>query len=150
MTSSERLLVGDEPASGVRLGLYYGWVNVLMGALAMTATLPGRTYGLGLITSPLLDDLQMSEQRFSALNFWAVLLGTLLSWPLAWLVDRWGTRLVGGGVLLGLGASVVVMSQVRTTIPLFLCMLLIRGLGQGALSTVSVAMVGKWFSRRLG
>ncbi len=29
-------------------------------------------------------------------------------------------------------------------------MLLVRGLGQGALSVVSVALVGKWFTRRLG
>jgi hypothetical protein len=77
--------------------VYYGWVNVVMGALAMTATLPGRTHGLGLITKPLLDDLQMQEQVFSSLNFWAILLGTLFAWPIAWLIDRWGTRLVGGG-----------------------------------------------------
>ena len=29
-------------------------------------------------------------------------------------------------------------------------LVLVRGLGQGALSLVSLAMVGKWFTRRLG
>ena len=35
------------PAAGPRL--YYGWVNVVVAAAAMSATLPGRPYGLGLI-----------------------------------------------------------------------------------------------------
>jgi cyanate permease len=33
---------------------------------------------------------------------------------------------------------------------LFLALVLIRGFGQGALSVVSMTLVGKWFSRRLG
>ncbi len=77
-----------EQRSISRWPFYYGWVNVVMGALAMTATLPGRTHGLGLITKPLLDDLQMPEQVFGYLNFWSILLGTLFAWPIAWLVDR--------------------------------------------------------------
>src|SRR5262249_40994658 len=130
--------------------IYYGWVNVVMAALAMTATLPGRTHGLGLITKPLLEDLHMPEQVFSYLNFWAILLGTLFAWPIAWLIGMWGTRIVGGAVILALGGVVAAMSFVHDEIPLFICLLLVRGLGQGALSVVSMAMVGKWFSRRLG
>jgi MFS family permease len=121
-----------------------------MGASAMTATLPDRTHGLGLITKPLLDDLQMPERDFSRLNFWAILLGTLVAWPIAWLIDRWGTRLIGGAIVVGLGASVVAMSQVHDEQPLFLCLFLVRALGQGALSVAATAMVGKWFSRRIG
>src|SRR5258705_2968005 len=41
-------------------------------------------------------------------------------------------------------------SEVATPLALFVWLLLVRGLGQGALSVVSMAMVGKWFSRRLG
>jgi MFS family permease len=121
-----------------------------MAALAMTATLPGRTHGLGLITAPLLDDLSIPERLFSRLNFLAVLLGALLAWPTGWLLDRIGSRIVGGLVSLALGTTVVLMSTVRDVLPLFLYLLLLRGFGQGALSTVSMAMVGKWFSRRLG
>jgi hypothetical protein len=36
-----------------RLPFSYGWVSVALAALAMSATLPGRTYGLGLIKEPL-------------------------------------------------------------------------------------------------
>ena len=37
-------------------GVYYGWTVVALAAVAMAATLPGRTHGLGLITKRLLDD----------------------------------------------------------------------------------------------
>jgi MFS family permease len=130
--------------------IYYGWINVVMGALAMTATLPGRTHGLGLITKPLLIDLQMSEMEFGYLNGIAILLGTLVAWPIVWLIDRWGTRLVGGMVIVALGASVVGMSFAHEAIPLFLGLLGVRALGQGALSVAATAMVGKWFARRIG
>src|SRR5262249_24327355 len=33
---------------------------------------------------------------------------------------------------------------------LFLTLTLVRGLGQGALSVVAIALVGKWFKRRVG
>ena len=34
--------------------MYYGWIVLVVAALAMVGTLPGRTQGLGLVTEPLL------------------------------------------------------------------------------------------------
>ncbi len=53
-------------------------------------------------------------------------------------------------MILTLGAAVAAMSRVHDEMPLFVCLLLVRGLGQGALSVVAMAMVGKWFKRRIG
>ena len=44
------------------------WVQVVLAALAMVATLPGRTHGLGLITVPLLRDLHLDETYYANLN----------------------------------------------------------------------------------
>ena len=41
------------------------------------------------------------------------------------------------------------MSGVTAFVPLLVLVTLTRGLGQSALSVVSLTMVGKWFSRRL-
>ena len=41
-----------------RRRLYYGWTILIVAAAAMVGTLPGRTQGLGLVTEPLLADLQ--------------------------------------------------------------------------------------------
>src|SRR5436190_19745182 len=74
---------------------FYGWVIVVMGALAMLATLPGRTHGLGLITERLLKDpsLELDRLSFGKLNFWATILGAAFCLPCGRLLDRFGVRL---------------------------------------------------------
>ncbi len=133
-----------------RLPFYYGWVNVAVAALAMTATLPGRTHGLGLITKPLLSDLKISDVWYSELNFLAILIGAAFCLPVGRLIDRLGTRVVLTGVAGALGVVVLCMSRVEDDVTLFITLTLVRGLGQGALSVVSLALAGKWFTRRLG
>ncbi len=122
-----------------------------MAALAMTATLPGRTHGLGLITKELTSDatLDVSDGLFSVLNGWAVVIGAALCLPAGRLIDRFGVRAVLVGVAVGLGLAVLGMSAATGVLVLFVMLTLVRGLGQGALSVVSMAMIGKWFTRRL-
>src|SRR5262245_31401445 len=134
------------------LTFYYGWVNVVMAAVAMSATLPGRTHGLGLISQPLLEDptLNVDARLFADLNFWSVLLGSALCLPAGYLIDRFGSRAMMTLVGAGLGLAVIGMSRAVGVVALFIALPLIRGLGQGVLSLVSLALVGKWFRRRIG
>lgn len=129
--------------------IYYGWINVVMASLAMVATLPGRTHGLGLITKPLLVDLELSESAFAQINLWSCLLGAMFALPMGWLIDRVGVRLAGTAVVGLLSASVFQLTRVDNGTELFLCLTLIRGFGQSALSVVSMAMISKWFRRGL-
>ena len=129
---------------------YYGWVVLIVAAVAMTATLPGRTHGLGLVSKPLMADLGISEVTYTLVNSWAVVIGAAFCFPVGRLIDRVGARGVLAGVAAALGAAVLLMAQVSTVLWLAVTLTLVRGLGQGALSVVSMAMVGKWFTRRLG
>jgi MFS family permease len=54
-----------------------------------------------------------------------------------------------GCVALGLGLAVLGMTFARSIGVLFVLLTLTRALGQSALSVVSLALVGKWFARRL-
>lgn len=132
------------------------WVAVLVAALAMVATLPGRTHGLGLITEPLLADLSLDRVSFALINLWATLLGAAFCLPCGFLIDRVGARTVLLGVTLGLAAAVVGMAQAGATwgyllVPgLFALILLTRGLGQSALSVVSLALMGRSVGRKAG
>jgi MFS family permease len=128
---------------------YYGWVNLFMAALAMAATLPGRTQGLGLVTEPLLRDLRVDRVVFAEINLVATLVGALFCLGVGALIDRYGSRSVLTIVVLALGAVVLVMSGTRGSWMLLVLITLTRGLGQSALSVASLALVGKWFSRRL-
>ena len=133
----------------IALPFYYGWVNVFVAALAMVGTLPGRTQGLGLITEPLLADLQIDRVVFARINLWATLIGALFCLGVGRLIDRFGSRIVLTIVTLALATVVLFMSGARSVALLAILITLTRGFGQSALSVVSITMVGKWFVRRL-
>ena len=138
----------SNPATG-RKTFYYGWANLAIAALAMVGTLPGRTQGLGLITEPLLGDLRIDRVTYATINLWATLIGAAFCLPCGRLTDRFGSRIVLTTIALALGFTVLGMSWTTGAITLCLAITLTRGLGQSALSVVSLALVGKWFARRL-
>lgn len=138
------------PAIGpARLRFYYGWVNLAVAAAAMVGTLPGRTQGLGLITEPLLKDLQIDRVLFAHINLWATLIGALFCLGVGRLIDRFGSRSILTAVSIMLGAVVLLMSSLKGVVLLALLITLTRGLGQSALSVISLTIVGQWFVRRL-
>ena len=129
--------------------LYYGWLVLLVAALAMVGTLPGRTQGLGLITERLLADLSIDRVEYAGLNFWATILGAAGAFGVGHAIDRFGARSVLVAVSLALGIVVSLMSGTTSVGALALWLTLTRALGQSALSVVSLATVGHWFVRRI-
>ena len=129
--------------------IHYGWAILAVAALAMAGTLPGRTQGLGLVTEPLLADFQIDRVTFANINLWATLIGSLFCLPCGRLVDRFGARLVLTAVTAALAVTVLAMTAARGTFALAAGVTLTRGFGQSALSVVSLALVGKWFGKKL-
>ncbi len=149
--------VGLEPRPALTKAGFPGavlvWVHLVVAALAMVATLPGRSHGLGLVTEPLLADLHLSRVGYGSINLWGTLLGAAFCLPCGWLIDRLGVRVVLTATLLALGGVVIAMSKVQSewAAPgLFLAVLLTRGLGQSALSVVSLTLMGRAAGRRAG
>ncbi len=139
------------PRLNERSGNLYGWVMVIVAALAMVATLPGRTHGLGMITERLLNDssLGLSRTSFGHINLWATLAGSLFCIGMGRSIDRYGIRLTLSVVMFALGGVVLAMTQVSSMPLLFVGILMTRGLGQSSLSVVSITIVGKWFVRNV-
>lgn len=137
------------PGTFARAPFYYGWVVMHVAALAMVGTLPGRTQGLGLITESLMADLRIDRVAFADMNLWATLLGSVTCIGVGRLQDRLGSRVVLVLVAVLLGAVVLGMSATTSVAMMFALLVLSRGLGQSALSVVSLTMVGQWFRRRL-
>lgn len=132
--------------------VFYGWLVVLTAAAAMVGTLPGRSQGLGLVTEPLLNDFAdagLDRVRYAGINFWATLAGALGALGIGKLIDRAGARVVLTVVSLLLAATVALMSQATSTLALAITLAATRAIGQGALSVVSIAMVGHWFKQRI-
>jgi MFS family permease len=141
--------IRQRPVTPFALPFYYGWVHVFIAALAMVGTLPGRTQGLGLITEPLLRDLQIDRVAFARINLWATLIGALFSIGVGRLIDRFGSRIVLTVVSIALASVVFGMSATQKVAAVALFITMTRGFGQSALSVVSITMVGQWFVRRL-
>lgn len=129
---------GQEEAS---LGVLI--LMVILSALAMVGTLPGRTQGLGLITAPMLQELRMPETDYAQLNLVATLIGAVFCWPCGWLLDRLGLRITSSAVVALLGMSTIGIAVTRSTEMLWLWVTLTRGFGQSMLSVVSITLIGK-------
>jgi MFS family permease len=128
---------------------YYGWTMVVIAALAMVGTLPGRSQGLGLVTEPLLADLRLDRVTYATINLWATLIGALGAVGIGRSLDRFGSRVVLTVVVIVLAVAVALMSGAATVVTLAVTLTATRALGQSALSVVSIAMVGHWFTRRI-
>lgn len=115
----------------------------------MVGTLPGRTQGLGLITEPLLAELNISRLDYAQLNLWATLIGSAGAIGVGRFIDRFGSRVVLAIVAAALGTTVCVMSGAASMTQLAIAVTLTRALGQSALSVVSLTMIGQWFARRI-
>lgn len=127
------------------------WTQVIIGALLMLATLPGRSHGLGLVTEPLLKDLQLSRDTFAQINLWATLGGALVCLPVGAWLDRCGLKWGALVLLPALGAVVIAMSHMHVAARgLFTFVLLTRALGQGAMSVLSLAVAGRAFRHNSG
>lgn len=128
---------------------FYGWVIVALASAAMVGTLPGRTQGLGLITEPLLKDLQLDRVLFAQINLWATLTGALACYIGGRFTDQLGARTTLPVVGLVLGGATLLLTFATGTALVFIALTLSRAFGQSALSVVSISMVGQWFRRRL-
>src|SRR5712671_3769249 len=115
---------GSSPAESQRRTAWIGWSNVVVAAVIMLATLPGRTQGLGLITEPMLRDLHLDRVLYANINLWATLLGAVICLPIGRLFDRVGLRGATFVLTALLGGVVWTMSRLTGgAIALFLLVL---------------------------
>jgi MFS family permease len=139
------------PPPSVTRAPAWRWVHVGVAALAMVATLPGRTHGLGLFTEPILKTFDLGREQYGALNLWATLIGAAFCLPCGWLTDRLGVRavLVSVTALLALAVGGLAL-WVEGWVGVFVFVLLTRGFGQSALSVASLTLIGRSAGTRNG
>ena len=118
--------------------------------VAMIATGPGQTVIVSQFNTAIRNDLGLSELALST----AYMIGTLsAAAPLVFVgkaSDRFGPRVVMGGVALLFGAACVGIGFVGHVATLTIAFFLLRFLGQGALGLVSGHALAMWFERKLG
>ena len=111
---------------------------------------PGQSYSVAAIKDPMRTGLDISETDFSLAYGCATLLSAALLPTFGRLVDRFGARVMLPLIATGLGAACLQMSRVSSLTDLYISFAFVRTLGQGALSLVSVWLIGEWFEHRRG
>ena len=127
-----------------------GWTMLGVAAAAQYMSAPGQSYSVAAFKDPMRAALTVSETNYSLAYGFATVLSACLLPFVGRLVDRFGARLMLPVIALGLGGGCCLMSQVQSLPQLYLGFSVVRSLGQGALSLISVWLVGEWFQRKRG
>jgi MFS family permease len=123
---------------------------VVVAAVAQYMSAPGQSYSVAAFKGPMRGDLQVSETDYSLAYGTATIVSACLLPFVGRLVDRLGARIMLPVIGTLLSAACFFMSRVSTLDGLYLGFMGVRSIGQGALSLVSVWLVGEWFTRRRG
>jgi len=156
------------PFAPSRFPFFYGWVIVFATTVGLIASIPGQTMGVGVFIEPLMEALGLSRLEVSTAYFYGTVTSALVLPLTGSLYDRWGARSMIVISSLGLGLSLLYLSECDritarvesyfgtagnavaamavTSCGFFLA----RFWGQGVLTMTSRATLGKWFHRRRG
>lgn len=121
-----------------------------MAAAAQYMSAPGQSYSVAAFKDPMRQGLSISETDFSLAYAVATLLSAALLPYVGRIVDRVGARKTLPIIATGLGCGCLFMSSISSLPELYVAFCIVRSLGQGALSLVSVWLVGEWFARKRG
>jgi MFS family permease len=111
---------------------------------------PGQSYSVAAFKDPMLEQLRVSEIDYSLAYACATVVSACLLPFVGRLVDRFGARIMLPFIATGLTAACWMMSYVESLQDLYFGFAFVRSLGQGALSLVSVWIVGEWFEKKRG
>lgn len=147
---SEDNAPGGNRDAGSRRPLYYGWTILGVAVLAVFVSSPGQTYVVSVFVDPIQRDTGWSRTLISGLYTVASLTAATGMIAVGRLMDRFGARATLTGVALAFGLAAVWMSRVAHPLELYIGFVLLRFLGQGALTVIPTAMVALWFIRLRG
>jgi MFS transporter, OFA family, oxalate/formate antiporter len=151
MTSTSSRTNIRQDAFVQRSPFYYGWFVWLMGTLALSASMPGQTASISLFIDRWIADFGLDDRStISALYGIGTFIASLSLTFIGNRMDRYGARVVGVVAALVFAVALVYMSFVNGLVMLAIGFFLIRLLGQGALSLISITVVAKWFQRLRG
>lgn len=164
LANMNALKYSRKPFDPSKWPFFYGWMIIIMGTLGILMSIPGQTIGVSTFTDSLIDALSISRDQISLAYMIGTVLSSLLLTRAGQLYDSHGVRVVAGIGSVGLGVSLILLSQVDKIanwlnitgeiIPIVFLMILgfslIRFFGQGVLTLASKTMMMKWFDARRG
>ncbi len=130
--------------------IFYGWVILVIGTLALIMTSPGQTFVVSIFIERFIDDLEISRSLVSTLYTIGTLVGSLALPLVGRQIDCYGSRTMSVVVSVLFGLACIIMGTVRNAVMLGAGFIAIRMLGQGSLNLVGKIIINRWWVRRRG
>lgn len=141
-------LMNDSIAS--KTPFYYGWIILIISALAIFISGPGQTYSISIFVDPIIADTGWSRTMVSGLyTAGSLTAGTAMIF-IGRLLDRYGARVMMVSVGLLFGFAAIWMSTVAHPLELYIGFTFLRALGQGSLTLIPITLIALWFVRLRG
>lgn len=133
-----------------RSPVHYGWVVLGASTIGMAMTIPGQTIGVSVFLDSIIADLGLSRSVVSGAYTVGTLAASLALPFVGRQIDRVGPRRAVVVIATLFALACAFMGLVAGFITLLIGFTALRGLGQGALSLVSIHSINIWFVRRRG
>ena len=114
---------------------FYGYWIVVCTVLGLAMSAPGQTIGVSVFTDALIEHLGLTRLSLSTTYMVGTVLSSLLIVRVGSAIDRRGARWVAASAAVGLGLTLVVLSQVdhvARKLPALLGLVTVEGAGQVA------------------
>ncbi len=130
--------------------IFFGWIVMLAGSFGMILTSPGQTYGVSIFIEHFIVDLGISRSMVSTYYAIGTLIGAAGLPFVGRRIDGLGPRVVVVAVAILFGLACIFTAAANNGLMLLVGFVLIRMLGQGSLSLVSIYVINQWWMRRRG
>jgi len=135
-------------AKKINKKIYYGWVIVLVSAIALFFSSPGQTYSISVFNSYYETQLGYSKTLLSTGYSIATTISGLLIVFVGRAIDKNGQRKMFIIVAIGLALTTLFSSFVLNIWMIYISFFFLRFLGQGSLTLIPASLVPQWFDKK--
>ena len=132
------------------MGLFYGWVVVIMAGLACICSFPGNTFGISFFVPHLRKELDLSHVQIACVWGAGVFVVALILPFVGKIIDQHGPWKSIAATTIPLALATMTMSWVQTWWQLLILIALMRFFGVGLIYVSAVRATNHWFKKKRG
>ncbi|MFC1871941.1 MFS transporter [Chloroflexota bacterium] len=129
--------------------IFYGWVLTIAGVVILASTL-GVRHSFGVFFKSIELEFSLSRGATSSIFSIYMILCAAMAILGGWMLDRYGPRIAAISFGLFTGLSSVLTANAGDLWQLFISYSLLLSLGTGAVFTVVISTVSRWFTKNRG
>lgn len=135
-------------AKRINKKIYYGWIIVIVSAIALIFSSPGQTYSISVFNSYYETQFGYSKTLLSTGYSIATTISGLLIVLVGRAIDKHGQRKMFLIVAIGLALTTLFSSFILNIWMIYISFFFLRYLGQGSMTLIPSSLVPQWFHKK--